>query len=82
MWEVSSTIIDLLTLFLVMGISVRIYIHNNYINKIHHLLFEAEQENQEQITEFMESFAESLEVFAKEEMLKDNQKEIKEWDES
>ena len=80
MWD--YTLIELATFLLLVGVSVRLYIQNNLLNRMSHYLWEVEEENKKEMVQFMEGFAEALVVFEKEESLSNNAKSIKEWDES
>jgi len=80
MWD--YTLIELATFLLLVGVSVRLYIQNNLLNRMSHYLWEVEEENKKEMVEFMEGFAEALVVFEKEESLSNNAKAIKDWDES
>jgi len=80
MW--GYTMIELATFLLLVGVSVRLYIQNNLLNRISHYLWEAEQESKKEVIEFMEGFAEALVVFQEESDIESNSKAIKEWDES
>jgi len=82
MWETHEMVMLLLILVLVLGISVRLYIQNQLLIKIHQYLFENHIQEQQEMQEFMEGFAEAMQVFIEEENLDSNSKKIKEWDES
>ena len=82
MWDSYGMIMDLLIFILALGISVRTYIHGHYIKKIHEYLYENQIQEQQEMQEFMEGFAEAMQVFIEEEQLESNSKKIKEWDES
>ena len=74
--------IELATFLLLVGVSVRLYIQNNLLNRMSHYLWQAEEENKQEVIEFMEGFAEALVVFQEESHIESNSKAIKEWDES
>jgi len=80
MWD--YTLIELATFLLLVGVSVRLYIQNNLLNRMSHYLWEVEEENKKEMVQFMEGFAEALVVFEKEESVSNNARTIKEWDES
>lgn len=82
MWDSYGMVMDLLILILALGISVRTYIQGHYIKKIHQYLFESSEREQQEMVEFMESFAEALELFNEESGLEVNSQSVKEWDES
>ena len=65
MWD--YTLIELATFLLLVGVSVRLYIQNNLLNRMSHYLWEVEEENKKEMVQFMEGFAEALVVFEKEE---------------
>lgn len=74
--------IELATFLLLVGVSVRLYIQNNLLKRISHYLWQAEEENKQEVIEFMEGFAEALVVFQEESHIESNSNAIKEWDES
>ena len=74
--------IELATFLLLVGVSVRLYIQNNLLKRISHYLWQAEEENKQEVIDFMEGFAEALVVFQEENHIESNSKAIKEWDES
>jgi len=83
MWETHEMVMNLLVFLLVLGISVRLYIQNQLLAKIHLYLFEADQQKQQEITEFMEGFSEAITVFMENEAnVQSNAEAIREWDES
>ena len=74
--------IELATFLLLVGVSVRLYIQNNLLKRISHYLWQAEEENKQEVIDFMEGFAEALVVFQEENHIESNSNAIKEWDES
>ena len=82
MWDSYGMVMDLLIFILVLGISVRTYIQGHYIKRTHEYLFESSEREQQEMVDFMESFAEALELFNEESGLEVNSQSVKEWDES
>jgi hypothetical protein len=72
--------------FFLAGLYLRMWFMYISLRKIEHYLFEADEERQKEITEFMEGFSEAITVFmeneAKSEVIQNNAEAIREWDES
>jgi len=71
-----------LNALLLAGLYIRSWFQYMELARIHHYLFNADEEQQERVQEFMQGFAEAFEVFIEEESAESNSQKIKEWDES
>jgi len=67
---------------LLAGLYIRSWFQYIEMARIHHYLFHADREQEERMQEFMQGFAEAIEVFMEDDSAESNSQMIKEWDES